>query len=158
MISKSAEERFLQNISVNSSNGCWEWTAGREKTGYGFFTVRSRKFRAHRFSYEMHKGEIPEGLLVCHSCDNPSCVNPDHLWVGTQKDNMEDKVRKGRSSFGELNGAAKYSAHQVRFIRRTISIYGRKYGLNKKLGSRLNIKPCYIGEIARGLVWKKVNA
>lgn len=89
-------ERFYNKIVVDH-NDCWNWSGSIGWHGYGYFYVKGKGIRAHRFSYTYHKGEINDGLLVCHSCDNTRCVNPDHLWLGTQKDNMEDKIKKGRS-------------------------------------------------------------
>jgi hypothetical protein len=76
---------------------CWEWQGYVDKLGYG----RLGKKRAHRMSYEKHKGPIPAGLMVCHSCDNRKCINPEHLWIGTQTDNMRDMAAKGRSRYNK---------------------------------------------------------
>lgn len=83
-------ERFLKKIKI-SKNGCWDWQAQKDKDGYGRFQSGS----AHRWSYKHYKGD-PTGLFVCHSCDNPGCVNPDHLWLGTHQDNMKDMVKKNK--------------------------------------------------------------
>lgn len=77
-------------------SGCWNWAKSRNKDGYGLKYADGRKHYAHRWMYEQHKGRIPEGHGVLHSCDNPACVNPEHLFTGTQKDNMQDCIRKGR--------------------------------------------------------------
>lgn len=95
----SVSERFWERTWVTS--GCWSWLGERNEDGYGKLSVGLKKKFAHRVSWEIHKGPIPPGLCVCHGCDNPSCVNPDHLYVGTHKQNMEDKARKGRVSFGD---------------------------------------------------------
>ena len=92
----TVEERFW--AKVVKSDGCWEWTAKHDKNGYGRFSPNGQysQVPAHRFSWELHNGPVPEGMLVCHRCDNPECTNPNHLFLGTPQDNMDDKVRKGR--------------------------------------------------------------
>ena len=89
-------ERFWTKVS--KSDGCWEWQAARDRDGYGQFGVFRRQTKAHRFSWEITNGPIPPGMIVCHTCDNPSCVRPDHLFVGTHQDNQRDKWNKGRAN------------------------------------------------------------
>lgn len=85
---------------VDRSEGCWHWQGKRDSNGYGLIQLHrgARRQLAHRISWQLHFGAIPNGLLVCHHCDNPPCVNPQHLFVGTQSDNLWDASRKGRLS------------------------------------------------------------
>ena len=109
---KSAEERFW--VKVKKTDGCWLWTAGLFCDGYGQFTLSHRKMvKAHRYSWEIHNGQIPKGKFVCHHCDVKNCVNPTHLFLGTPADNMRDKVEKGRQSRGEKQPHSKLTRVMV---------------------------------------------
>lgn len=96
-------DRFIEKVE-KTEQGCWTWTAATYRKGYGHFQRlidgKWRMYKAHRYSYEVYKGKIPSGMLVCHSCDNPTCVNPNHLFLGTQKDNMIDMLSKNRKVRG----------------------------------------------------------
>lgn len=87
------EERFW--MKVHKTPTCWLWIASHNGNGYGMFYASKRVY-AHRFSYELHIGPIPQSMHVLHNCDNPSCVNPSHLWIGTNVDNIHDRMNKGR--------------------------------------------------------------
>jgi len=95
-LNKETLEEFLPEFKKNiiENNNCWEWM-GRKARGYGVLWAQ-KMIKAHRFSYLFYKGQIPKNKIVCHSCDNPSCVNPNHLWLGTHKENAEDRDKKGR--------------------------------------------------------------
>jgi len=93
------DDRFLEKI--NKTDTCWLFTLINKTTGYGQYTVNGRTISAHRYSYQMYKGEIPDNLVVRHTCDVRNCVNPEHLLIGTQQDNMNDKVERNRQSKGD---------------------------------------------------------
>jgi hypothetical protein len=94
-------KRFWVKV-LKIHEGCWEWQKGRDKSGYGLFHIAGRVVKTHRLSWMLAHGEIEEGKLILHKCDNPKCVNPDHLFIGNHKDNMADCVNKGRNATGEL--------------------------------------------------------
>lgn len=104
------------------NTGCITAEGSPNKAGYGRVTIKGKRMYAHRVAYEQHKGQIPEGMMVCHTCDNPICINPDHLFLGTQKDNMSDAKSKGRNSpppvhAGEDHHLAQLSDDEVNDIR-----------------------------------------
>lgn len=89
-------KKLQENVKINENTGCMEWQGFIDKTKYGRISIDGASRYTHRVSYRLFKGEVPEDLCVCHSCDNPTCVNPDHLWLGTHLENMQDRDKKGR--------------------------------------------------------------
>ncbi len=105
----SIEERFWNK--VKKTDTCWLWLGYLDKDGYGaIYTSRPNRklLKAHRVSYELHKGAINDGMAICHSCDNPTCVNPEHLWQGTIKDNTTDAFKKGRRTLDHRNALGQF--------------------------------------------------
>jgi len=144
--------RFLSKINQQTSTGCWEWIAGKHKFGYGMFWVNGKTIPAHRVAYKLFIGDIPESLSVLHKCDNPTCVNPEHLFLGTQMDNMKDMNSKGRrkSICGEQLPQTKINSDIVLDIR-------KKAQSQRNYATQYNISQSTVGEIQRNLIWKHVE-
>lgn len=129
--------RFMKFVPTASPDQCWEWQSTKNRSGYGKFWLERRTAIAHRVSYELHKGAIPAGLAVRHTCDNPPCVNPAHLIVGTGKDNARDALERGKYRRGSENGRAKLTESQVAEIRagwmrgETQVDMARRFGVSK---------------------------
>jgi hypothetical protein len=143
--------RLLAAIVVDPKSGCWIWQRARSKAGYGQLSVGGKVRYAHVLSFECFVGERPSGAEVCHRCDNPPCINPDHLFAGSHHQNMLDATAKGRMgprvpAKGERCGSAKLTESDVLAIRRavgtTIAI-GRQYGVDRTL----------VGKIRRKEIW-----
>jgi hypothetical protein len=148
-------ERLLSRTDKSGPDGCWLWTGCKDRNGYGVLTVKkdwkqSNK-RTHRLMYLAAYGVDPGSLCVMHSCDNPSCVNPDHLSLGTNDDNTADRERKGRNRppKGEAHGNAKLTDDAVRFIRG--SSLPRRI-----LAQRFKVSPSLIGCVRRRLIWRHI--
>lgn len=111
-------EAFDDKYTLDSKSGCWLWTGATTKRGYGVLKNQQRQRMAHRIAYELFRGPLPTGLDVCHKCDTPSCVNPNHLFLGTRKDNMQDAVAKDRVRRGEGVPGAVLCEEAIRRIRK----------------------------------------
>ena len=145
----ATEERFFAKVDAGAGGGCHLWLAARNAKGYGHFYMDRRGMRAHRAAWTIRNGPIPDGIQVLHTCDRPGCVNPDHLFLGTDADNSADMVAKGRAARGEDNGKAKLTAAQVVEIRKgteTDSVLAERYGIN----------PVYLGHVRRGTNWSHI--
>lgn len=118
---------------VRKTKKCWIWTGAKILSGYGRFGIKNKAYYSHRISWSLVNGTIPKGFQILHKCDNPSCVNPNHLFIGTQKDNMLDMMKKGRKAkiklTGEINPKAVLTEKQVKEIRRKYS--DRSVGVEK---------------------------
>lgn len=147
-------ERFL--AKVQKTDGCWNWTASKTSEGYGFIGEGGRGgrcLRAHRVAYELFVGPIPEGVCVLHRCDNSACVNPSHLFLGTQADNIRDRDAKGRQARGEGIKQAKLTWPQVQEIRAQYQWRSREFGV-RALGRRYGVDQAEIWNIVHGHTWR----
>lgn len=150
------EQRFWRMIK--KTEDCWLWIGGKKPNGYGQISEGgkgSKTLLAHRVSYKIHHGELPEGLVVMHSCDNPSCVNPSHLSVGTYKDNTQDMIAKGRkrtvAPLGSENGKAILSERDVLYIREN---QGKSHA---QLGREMGVSPNCVRGVRTGRTWSHVK-
>lgn len=137
-MNESAMKRFWSKVNKGGpfilETQCWIWTAYRDADGYGRFRIDGQTLRAHRLSFEIKNGPISKGSVVRHGCDNPSCVNPEHLRSGSNLDNIMDGIQRGRFCHGERHRSAKLTKKQVLYIRSATAFYGYRVALMKKFG------------------------
>lgn len=140
-------------VQRNYESLCWEYKGNCTLEGYGRILLDGKYNCVHRLSWVLHNGEIPSGVLVCHKCDNPRCFNPKHLFLGTTKDNTQDRVSKGRSAKGSTGGNSKLTEDQVRFI----LTKKFKYGDAIKLAKELNVNISTIAMIIKRKTWRHIK-
>ncbi len=142
---------FYDRLDI--SEGCWKWTGSKLKSGYGIISFGGKPISAHRLSWKLHKGVIEEGKVIRHLCNNPICVNPDHLAIGTIQDNADDRVRSGNQPKGGRNNHAKLDDEKIKEIRMLLELsisgaeIGRQYGVSRTV----------ICSIKNGRTWKHVT-
>ena len=148
-MTRPLKDRFDEKFRVTP--GCWIWLGAKLKEGYGIIHYKGKLIGAHRASYELYVGEIPDGLIVRHKCDTPSCVNPDHLVIGTHKENAKDRGERGRASIrrGSKNHMAKLDESQILHIRadnRSQTAIAKEFGVSRAL----------IGYIKKKSIWNHI--
>lgn len=167
---KSVEQRFREKVGAPTTTGCTEWLCGRFASGYGQFSDQGKNRRAHRVAWELAHGPIPDGLVVCHKCDNPACVNVGHLFLGTNNDNVQDRNAKGRQNCsrgehhgsrlhpervprGEQNGSAKLPEQSVLEIKAMLA----QGAMGTDLARRFSVSTSTISNIKTGKGWKHLG-
>ena len=146
-------DRFEAKIA--KGDGCWEWTASLAGKGYGQMKLPKQRKQeySHRLAYMIYKGEIPKGIDVCHQCDNPKCCNPDHLFLGTRKENLQDMKQKNRHLNGEKNAGAKLTEEDVVKIKACLAA-----GMSQtQIAKAFNVQQMAISRIKTGDRWAHVK-
>jgi hypothetical protein len=158
---KAGTKEYISENSEIDINGCWVWKKHKNNKGYGYPGFKGKPILAHRLSYLTLVGEIPNNLFVLHTCDNPLCVNPKHLFLGTNQDNMNDKVNKNRQAKGENSGRSKLVQREVDEIRTLYSAElaerakGRGAQLTQReLAKRFRVGGTEINHIVNNKVWR----
>jgi len=153
---ETLKPRFEEKYVINETSGCWIWTGAKLPSGYGQIKIPGarKQVYAHRLAWMLHRGEVPQKMRVLHKCDNPTCVNPEHLFLGSSRDNMQDMKRKGRHLYGERNVEAKLKTEQVERIKTLLA--GSEF-TQLELAKMYSVSPMTISRIARGERWAHVS-
>lgn len=153
-ITDDIKARFWAKVDKQGNDDCWNWTGSLRGRRYGDLRVNGPKEKAHRVSWVIHNSQIPDGICVCHRCDNPACVNPSHLFTGTHADNMADRDMKGRLGprHGEYGSNTKLTEKQV------IEIIRLRGGVTQvTLAERFGVSPSTIGMIHINKTWRHIR-
>ncbi|HNZ67149.1 MAG TPA: HNH endonuclease signature motif containing protein [Planctomycetota bacterium] len=148
-------KNFWKKVDKKGEDECWEWTACKNKYNYGQFQINYKMYLSHRISWILENGDIPENYCICHSCDNPLCCNPNHLFLGTHKDNIADRDKKGRQAIrnGIKNGRHILTEKEVLEIRQKYIPY--KYS-QQKLADEYGVCNQLVSCIINNKIWKHI--
>lgn len=145
------QERIKNRSVIDPVTECWNWGGNLHRQGYGVIRSNRVHHLAHRASYAVFKGDIPDGMFVCHKCDNRKCVNPDHLFLGTVQDNQRDMAKKDRSTYGEKSSSAKLTEADVTLIL-AIKDSGKTH---QQIADLFNVSRPLVSMIFSGKVWSR---
>lgn len=154
MFTNKENDKFWSKVDKESNpKGCWIWIGNKLPTGYGLFSFNKQTRYAHRYSYELANGPIPKGLFICHSCDNPACCNPSHLFAGTQSENIQDAVNKGRHKHGAFPGSKNPSS---KLTEQDVLDIRSMPGPNRLIAEKYGVSKYTIDEIRTRATWKHI--
>ena len=151
------EERFWSKVERRGPDECWPWMAAvrKKNEGYGAFHMNGRHHPAHRVAWELTNGkQVPIGMVACHACDNPRCCNPAHIWIGTNRDNDADRVKKGRQAWGERNAQSKLTTKQAWAMRRMHRVIGAEVAVLAKV---FGVDHKTASVICKGTAWRHIT-
>ena len=156
--SRPVQDRFWEK--VDKSGACWLWRGAMYRRGYGVFRLNGKNLRAHKFSFEQQHGPIPAGMFVCHHCDTPRCVNPEHLFLGTPADNVRDMMAKGRARFTGPTQPRKHERHHFAKLSelsvQRLRIVGRAL-TQERLAALLGMSKQAISAVQRRECWRDLG-
>lgn len=154
-IMNEIETRFWNKVDIRSENECWNFQGGINSTGRGIFRIGKNNIHAHRVAWMFTYGDIPENMQICHHCDNGKCVNPKHLFLGTQLDNMRDMIKKGRkvTRVGEDDPKSKLTEKEVLQIRR---LWKQRFYSQFKIADQFSVSRSTIQAIVEKRIWKHI--
>lgn len=149
------KEDLILNVDIDPITSCWNWKKGKDAAGYGTTSFKGKRMMVHRLSFIFFKGEIEERASICHTCDNPPCCNPDHLWQGYHQDNSNDMIAKGRAkhAFGDAHPRSKITSIQA------LDVYNRHLDgqIPKEISLATGVPQGSISGICRGITWKCIR-
>lgn len=149
---RTVDQRFWEKVAKRGPDECWNWTASLLTDGYGNFRYQGKAWPAHRWLWAQTHGPIPQGLVVRHTCDNPPCVNPAHHLLGTNADNKQDEVDRGRHAYGSRNGWSKLHENDVKQIKRRLRDGDRR----DTIATDFQVCIATVSHIASGRSWRHV--
>ena len=151
MLTHKQVSLFWSKVDIGNPDDCWPYTGRTDSWGYGSVRLENKQTAAHRVAWILTDGDIPKGLLVCHHCDNPPCCNPEHLFLGTNYDNVQDMVKKGRQIKGEDSIKSKLNEDQVKEIRKLKPLFS-----HSQLGAIFGVSRSAIYHIVKRHTWKHI--
>lgn len=147
---ENVKEKIQRSIVIDQTSGCWLWQKAKEAFGYGVIRADNKRYLAHRLSYKVYNGKLDDKLLVLHKCDVPACINPDHLYMGTYKNNMEDCVRRGRFASRDRKPNAKLKSTDIQTIK---NLYFAEKLTHKEIAHVYKVSIRLIGDVVNEKRW-----